>query len=293
MINRWVRCLAVLALAVSCLSTAAPVHALSEEDIRAINLDSVWHKTYKECVASNSGTSSNIDIPGNLSPNEKVAAFVDTYGQMAYNDAIQSAVPWEVTLAQAIIESAYGQAAPGNNFFGIKADSSWTGPTQQLVTSEAGRGQIVDSFRVYGSAQESFNDHSKFLRENGNYWPAFEFSNDPFQFLQKVKDGGYATAPDYVQTVGSVMQQIIDYNAQTKKFTPSSEIKFNIPPPGPGGDTATIGGGATAGTCAQNQAGTLTLNYEDPSRETRGVGPTRKLTTTVWYPGDNAPHPLV
>ncbi len=45
--NSWLRCLVVLVLTFLCLSSAVPVLALSEEDKHAIDLDSVWHKTYK------------------------------------------------------------------------------------------------------------------------------------------------------------------------------------------------------------------------------------------------------
>lgn len=61
----------------------------------------------------------------------------DNY-KFAKESEAATGVPALVTLVQAALESGYGQHAPGNNFFGIKAGSSWTGNTQKLKTWECG-----------------------------------------------------------------------------------------------------------------------------------------------------------
>lgn len=40
------------------------------------------------------------------------------------------------TLTQAALETGWGQHAPGNMFFGIKAGKNWTGKKQLLKTTE-------------------------------------------------------------------------------------------------------------------------------------------------------------
>lgn len=241
-----------------------------------------------ECGAGGGGPG----ISPNESPTDSVKAFVDAYGQMAYNDALKSGVPWEVTLAQAIVESGYGQSelsAKYNNFFGIKAGGNWNGPTVQMITKECndnGCYDTVGTFRVYGSAQESFTDHSDFLRTNERYFGAFQFSNDPIKFIKAVADAGYATSPDYFSTVGRVVQQIINYNAQAKLFTPSSQIQFNVPPPG----TAT---GAVSGNACPNSASGDTIDLGSNIRmtklsepiETPGGQITPKGVTLHWWGG--------
>ncbi len=75
-------------------------------------------------------------------------------------------------IAQACLESGYGTAAPGNNLFGIKADSSWTGPTVTVPTQEYVNGKEVTikaKFRAYATLGDSLIDHGSFLLNNSNY----------------------------------------------------------------------------------------------------------------------------
>ena len=64
-----------------------------------------------------------------------------------YGDSLRTEkshkIPALLTLAQAALESGWGEHAPGNNFFGIKAGTKWTGPTQTLMTSEEIRGKKI------------------------------------------------------------------------------------------------------------------------------------------------------
>ncbi len=75
-------------------------------------------------------------------------------------------------IAQGCLESAYGTAAPGNNLFGIKADSSWAGPIVRVPTKEYINGQEVTvqaTFRAYKTMGDSITDHGNFLLTNSNY----------------------------------------------------------------------------------------------------------------------------
>src|ERR1039458_8041620 len=95
--------------------------------------------------------------------------FANTYGVYAKNSEAQTNVPFLATLAQAALESAWGKHAPGNNFFGIKADSSWTGDTQTLNTHEVINGVSTPTtalFRKYATPEDSFIDHGNFLQQN-------------------------------------------------------------------------------------------------------------------------------
>src|SRR5690606_15061444 len=74
-------------------------------------------------------------------------------------------VPASITLSQGILETGGGQsrlAEIANNHFGIKCKSpkEWSGPTISH-TDDAPN----ECFRKYGSVQESYRDHSKFLEE--------------------------------------------------------------------------------------------------------------------------------
>lgn len=174
-------------------------------------------------------------FPGDLpkTPTE----FITRYRLDALQTQAATGVPARLTLAQAGLESAYGKSAPGFNFFGVKAGSSWPGETQKLLTWECGktgdpkkdgiRDEIVKilppgagpcgklySYRVYGkfrkykTAAEGFEDHGNFLRVNKRYRKAFDYTGDPVQFAREIARAGYATAPNYEQVLTSVVQKM-------------------------------------------------------------------------------------
>lgn len=102
-----------------------------------------------------------------------------------------------VTIGQCILESGWGNselAKQGNNLFGIKADSSWSGETISMETLENYNDKIVASFRLYSSIDESIKDHGKFLAENPRYEKngLFEAKHYTTQ-AQALEDAGYST----------------------------------------------------------------------------------------------------
>lgn len=156
----------------------------------------------------------------------------DTFFKLYYRDALiserETGVPALTTLAQAAVESAWGEKAPGNMFFGVKAGAGWTGKRQLLTTREVHTTRTVkypeiisitprpdgkynykvkDWFRAYDTAAESFADHGRFLRENPRYAHAFE-TTDARLFAERIAAGGYATDPNYAhllkQIIGSL-----------------------------------------------------------------------------------------
>jgi hypothetical protein len=226
------------------------VLALSEEQKKVIHSGIYYFDTeFTESQCPSSSTPS-----GGGAPNASVESFVDTYGEFAYRASINTGVPYEFTLAQAMVESGYGQSGlttEANNFFGIKAGSSWDGEVYVVETREvdsSGREYWVDAaFRKYSSPEDSFRDHDIFLRENQRYSAAFNYSNDPHAFLVEIKNAGYATDPNYIAIVGSVIDSTIAYIASTGSWPPSSEITYNVDPIGGessrGGTNSTCGSG--------------------------------------------------
>lgn len=140
--------------------------------------------------------------------------FVNSYVIHANEVAELTGVPAVVTLAQAAWESGWSKHAPGFNFFGMKAGSSWTGKKQLLWTTEYvnGKSQRVQRwFRAYDSATDAFYDYALNLKNKQNYAKAFNHTNNPELFFKYVFEGGYATAPDYYTSVISVMKMIKKY----------------------------------------------------------------------------------
>ncbi len=103
-----------------------------------------------------------------------------------------------VTIAQAILESGWGESALSsehNNLFGIKADDRWNGKKVNMKTKENHEDVIQGYFRAYQNYEESIKDHGKFLSENNRYRDKGIFDKKTYEGqTQALEDAGYATA---------------------------------------------------------------------------------------------------
>lgn len=102
-----------------------------------------------------------------------------------------------VTMAQAILESGWGESALSskyNNLFGIKADDRWNGKTINMETKENYNDVIKGNFRAYKNYEESIKDHGKFLSENSRYRDNGIFEAKTYEGqTQSLENAGYAT----------------------------------------------------------------------------------------------------
>ena len=134
--------------------------------------------------------------------------YISRYASIAVNEMYRTGVPASITLAQGIIESRSGQstlAVDGNNHFGIKCHTSWKGKT--MLADDDRRNEC---FRVYDSAEESFRDHSDFLRYRDRYKFLFDFKTTDYKsWAYGLKQAGYATDPAYA---AKLIQCVEDYN---------------------------------------------------------------------------------
>lgn len=117
-------------------------------------------------------------------------------------------VPASVTLAQWVVESAWGAAMPldSNNPFGIKAVAGQA--AVESGTKEFVSGQEISTsakFRKFESLSEAFDLHGKLLATNKVYAPAMQQSSNPEAFADALT-GVYATDPKYGYTLKWVMQ---------------------------------------------------------------------------------------
>ncbi len=142
--------------------------------------------------------------------NSRAKTYVNQYKELAISEMLRTGVPASITLAQGILETAGGQselAANANNHFGIKCKSEWTGGTY-LYTDDAKN----ECFRKYASVDESYKDHSDFLKTRPPY--AFLFKLDPTDYegwAKGLKKAGYATSPSYSQ---ALIKTIVENNLQ-------------------------------------------------------------------------------
>jgi len=142
-------------------------------------------------------------------------AFIRDLMPVARKGARRLGVEPAVLVAQAALETGWGRkmirhpdGSNSFNLFGIKADSRWDGDRATVTTLEYEQGvahRERAAFRAYGSLEESVNDYVEFLRSNPRYSQAIESADNPVGFLAGLKNAGYATDPDYVAKIRSIM----------------------------------------------------------------------------------------
>lgn len=130
--------------------------------------------------------------------NEYILSYIATYKQMALVEMQRTGVPACITLAQGILESQAGHselAVSANNHFGIKCKSDWAGSVAYSDDDERN-----ECFRSYQNVNESYKDHSDFLRSKPNYSFLFDINATDYKaWCNGLKKAGYATSPTYAQ----------------------------------------------------------------------------------------------
>ena len=157
--------------------------------------------------------------------NQSRVKFIEQHKNDVISATIGTGIFPSVKMAQMIIESSDKGIAGGgitarkaNNYFGIKANKSWTGekmsfstPKDALLSDDAK--DKVSYFRVYPTAKDSIIDHTNFLKVNPRYEKAGVFSakNVPEQ-LQALQKSGYSQSPDYASMLAKIIR---DYNLES------------------------------------------------------------------------------
>ena len=142
--------------------------------------------------------------------------FIAQLSQPAKAASEQSGIPHHLILAQAALESGWGQrqiltrdGKPSYNVFGIKATGSWQGKTTDVMTTEYENGEakkVKQKFRVYDSYFDALTDYVKLLSNNPRY-AAVTTAASPEQGAQALQAAGYATDPKYAQKLVGMIQQ--------------------------------------------------------------------------------------
>jgi len=139
---------------------------------------------------------------------ETIRQYIDQYGSLAMAEMQRTGVPASIKLAQGIHETQAGTSMlvqRSNNHFGIKCKTGWSGPSVRHDDDERS-----ECFRKYETAEASFVDHSNFLKNSPRYFPLFDLSpTDYAGWAQGLKKAGYATNPQYAQTL---IRLIEDYD---------------------------------------------------------------------------------
>ena len=159
-----------------------------------------------------------------FSPRQSRLDYIAKYKDLAIKQMLETGIPASITLAQACLESNDGTstlARSGNNHFGIKCHG-WTGETIKH-TDDAPN----ECFRKYDSPEQSYYDHSDFLRYRDRYASLFDLERTDYKgWAYGLKAAGYATAPSYAQ---SLIKIIEEYNLSQYDIL-STEAQQAIPP---------------------------------------------------------------
>ncbi|MFM9005684.1 MAG: glycoside hydrolase family 73 protein, partial [Flavobacteriales bacterium] len=131
--------------------------------------------------------------------------YIDTWKDEAMYQMAVHGIPASITLAQGILESRDGNsrlAKEGNNHFGIKCHSDWTG--ERIYADDD---KLNECFRQYKSARESFDDQSDFLKKQ-RYSSLFELEITDYKgWARGLKSCGYATSPEYAQLLIRIIEE--------------------------------------------------------------------------------------
>lgn len=165
-----------------------------------------------------------------MATKEQVNSFISKLSTLAvaeYQKRKKAGRKWvlpSVCIAQSALETGWGTSplmVKANAFFGIKAGTNWTGKVYSAKTQECYNGRdyttITDLFRAYDSLEESVADYYNLITGLARYFGACNQEN-PRTCIQEIKDGDYATDPNYVENVISIINQynLTKYDKDTK-----------------------------------------------------------------------------
>lgn len=132
--------------------------------------------------------------------------FIKTFAPMAVRAFERTGMAASIQLAQAILETGWGQFVPvdkydgklSKNLFGIKGRGS-NGSVISNTTEEYNgvRYRIDDAFRAYRTLEESWLDHKTLLLEKERYGIFRDVMFDPYRGAWAIRRAGYATDSEY------------------------------------------------------------------------------------------------
>lgn len=139
-----------------------------------------------------------------------------------YNIKCYSAI-----IGQAILESGWGKsklASSYHNYFGLKCGSKWKGKSVNMKTFEEYKAgtlaPISDNFRVFDNLDEGVKGYLDFI--NTSRYSNLKNIPSPQEYLQNIKNDGYATSSTYVS---SVMKIVNTYNLSSYDTKISKSIE--------------------------------------------------------------------
>ena len=156
--------------------------------------------------------------------------YIKQYSNLAIQHQKKFHIPASITLAQGLLESGAGQselARKSNNHFGIKCHSDWRGG--RVYHDDDLRGEC---FRKYKRVEDSYEDHSKFLKRS-RYDRLFQLKITDYKgWARGLQKCGYATDRAYANKLIKVIEDYELYRYDTgkvHKLTRQEKKKLKYP----------------------------------------------------------------
>lgn len=135
--------------------------------------------------------------------NKTYLDYISTYHKIAQEEMKNNGIPASITLAQGLLESGAGRSEltqRSNNHFGIKCHD-WTGDKVYHDDDK-----LQECFRKYKKPEDSFADHSKFLKRP-RYTSLFDLEPTDYKgWARGLKKCGYATDPRYADRLIDIIE---------------------------------------------------------------------------------------
>lgn len=162
----------------------------------------------------------------------KSKEYAQQYAEYAMEQMRRYGIPASVTLAQGILESSHGQsqlARNENNHFGIKATQAWIadGGKYGLYSDD----KPNEKFCSYDNVSDSYEHHSRFLKENSRYDRCFTLSPDDYKgWTQGIAQAGYATGGKYAESLQRIIEQngLQQYDSQVMQEMAVQGRQFGV-----------------------------------------------------------------
>lgn len=169
---------------------------------------------------------------------KETTEYINLFRKTAIREMYKHKIPASITLAQGILESGSGRsdlATRANNHFGIKCAGDYSGEKYYKDDDKKN-----DCFRVYDHADESFRDHSLFLKK-ARYASLFDLKTTDYKGWAKgLKKAGYATNPKYPDLLIAIIEQnkLYEYDKNPGKYLSESDaenyaLNGRVSPEGP------------------------------------------------------------
>lgn len=148
--------------------------------------------------------------------NKKIE-FLKKYGRQAYIvalafDELNAPALARLALAQAALETGWGQHVIGNNLFGIK-DLKWLDEDVTAMTREVVNGHEVtinDTFQGFRDVTECFVVYFLLVSRTKRYHRAWMMRFAPARYFEEIQKAGWATDPDYAEKCLAVYESFPD-----------------------------------------------------------------------------------